>query len=373
MSLVDEKLISKMKSWRTGKYLFYCLGADVGGSGIRFRISNFNDETQFVEHTHIGANCAADIYQAVDSLDHCIKVLHPNSYCRGSAFAIAGLRKSKNSVCLFNWPGPDSNRTIDVSKFPKTLYPDHHSILLNDLEAGAYGIISCSKQGLTNQYFEKLWGPNKPLMASTNTIVMAMGSGLGAALITHERIRHAPIVIPTEMGYLQASIGGDKYPFIKTERDVINSTANYYYKGVQMPVYEDLASGRGIVVCYNHLLKKNNLSQQKNITASKITDLAKNGDKIALEAMKYHYIFFIRCAKAAASSLKCESVVMALSNQVSNRWFVKSIIPQMKAEFTNFTRPEWIERIAVWSQKKDLNFNNLGTSYVAKFVADYRL
>ena len=380
--MINESLLSTMKKWKVGNHIKYCLGADVGGSGIRFILSNYHNENQFIEHEHIKAKNSNDIYQAVNSLNTTIQKLHSKSQCCGSTFAIAGLRKSKDTVSLLNWPGPDSNRTIDVRKFPKTIYPEHHSILLNDLEACVYGIIYYNNQKKSHEYFEKLWGPSNSLISKTNTAVLAMGTGLGGALITHDSISQRSFAVPTEMGFLQAIQEGDNYPGIEEERKIIQYTSNHLYGGKHMPIYENLASGRGMVITYQYLLQnqknskaiQNNIQNhsinQKTITALDITNLAKNGDKIALEAMKRHYLFFTRCAKAFASSLKCESVIMALSNQVTNRWFVHTIIPEMELEFKNFTKPDWMKNISVWAQKKDINFNLLGTSYISKMIAD---
>jgi glucokinase len=78
---------------------------------------------------------------------------------------------------------------------------------------------------------------------------------------------------------------------------------------------------------------------------------------------------FLRGAKAIATSMCCDSVVLALDNQVKNSMFVTEISEDLKNEFYHFIRPEWMKGIRVYTQKKFLNFNVLGTDYMAHRLA----
>ena len=77
----------------------------------------------------------------------------------------------------------------------------------------------------------------------------------------------------------------------------------------------------------------------------------------------------MRAAKGIATSLSCDSVVLALDNQVKNAWFVEAIADTLHDEFYHFIRPDWMKGIRVYTQTEVLNFNILGTSYMASKLA----
>lgn len=353
-----------MKSWFSGKKGMFCVGADVGGSGIRYQISNFDSHKQTIDIPHQKAKSAQDIYDTASNLYSAIQKECPGAVCRGSSFAIAGLRVGV-TVNLLNWPGPDSKRTIDMNKMPQSMYPKHHSFLLNDLEAGAYGLISAKEAGDIDEYFERLFGPkNTPIISERgNTGLFAMGSGLGAALLTHDA-KLQPLVLATEAGYFVANNVQHNHPNYEKERKYFNFIIDKLYGGVKInPGFEDIASGKAINYYYTFL------GGNSETPVPEIVELAKKGDEKALESMKMHYVYFVRCIKQMSVTMKCDSSLMALSNQVANRWLVHQMIPQLEEEFNEYVRPEWTRKIAVWAQKKDRNFNIDGTTYMAQYVA----
>lgn len=107
------------------------------------------------------------------------------------------------------------------------------------------------------------------------------------------------------------------------------------------------------------------LKSTDNIDPGKVAVDAKNGDKTARDALFWCYKMLIRLAKQIGISLQCNSIILALDNQVKNASFVDSISDQLKDEFYNFIRPDWMNGIRVYSQIKKLNFNILGSDYVA--------
>ena len=358
-----SNFLQPMKSWKTDSTIQFCLGADVGASGARFRFISFLDPTKFIELNKIPLSSASDFYGAIDTIASEIKDNFPEAICKGSAFAIAGLR-SKDSVCLHNWMGHD--RTIYHSKINRFLNPVKHSLILNDLEAGAYGIVSSNKQGLCGPYFKKLFGPENSSIISTsaNTAILGMGSGLGAAIITNNKTTNSPIVVSTEMGYLQVPSSSINNPTHRLDNSIVKFASDYYYQGMYSPAFEDLASGRGLVIDYLFFGGKS------NVDSSEISELAKSGDASAKMAMKQHYIYFTRCAKQLAATMRCETVLMALVNQARNKWFVEEIAEDMEHEFKQYTRPELVNCVSLYTQVKEFNFNLLGTSYMANIVSN---
>ena len=363
--MLKSSLLSQMNSWRLGDAVRFCLGADVGGSGIRFCISNANDKNQKIEPGHVKVKSASEFHKAFDDLNEAIQSVSKGAKCVGSSIACAGLRK-EDTVQVMNWQGPAENQTIRISKINHDLFPKGHSLVLNDLEAGAYGVISIGESGLANEYFQKLWGPKGGSLMSKyyHTAVMAMGSGLGSALIIKEPITKANVVMPTESGYLMSAARGVEHPLYSKEIGTLDFISDRYFNGQLYPPYEDLASGHGLVDDYDALI-----NGKSGFDAVKIVELAKKGDKNAKLAMKNHYIFFTRLAKQLAYSTNCRSIVMALSNQVANKWLIDEIMPDLEAEFKDTTAWKWIHEVSVYSQVKECNINMVGTTYVAHYRA----
>lgn len=360
--------LSNLRNWKqsSSRNVFFCLGADVGGSGIRVRLSNYFDENQIIDLGHFKAKSAQNIYDIIDNIDHLIGKINPNAECKGSAYAIAGLRKG-NSVSLLNWNGPNENRTIHFEKINHRLNPTNHSLLLNDLEAGAYGVNYMAKNNKTDGYYRKLFGKRDSIIGEKNIAVMGLGSGLGAAVINFDKITKNPLVISSEMGYMLISSFPKQNEMFDKDKKIIDFASKHYYNGMESPGYEDIASGRGLTVIYQYV------SGRTGIKAEEISEMAKKGEKDAFEAMKLHYIYYTRCAKQLSMGMKCDTVLMSLSNQVKNDWLIKMIADDMRKEFSNYTRPEWINDVSVFTQIKDCNFNLVGTSYMAHYAAKNKI
>ncbi|OHS99605.1 Glucokinase 1 [Tritrichomonas foetus] len=362
--MISDKL-SPMKSWKVGDKISFCLGADVGGSGIRFCVTNFHDPRQKIEPGHMKTKNVHEFYKVISDFSKAIQSVAPGAECLGSSFACAGLRKG-NTVQVMNWSGSAEDQTIKIPEIDRTLFPPNHSVMMNDLEAGAYGIVSLSEMKESDQYFTKLWGPKSGSIISDkgHTIVLAMGSGLGAALVHHDIWTNTTVVIPTETGFLLSSPRGIDHPTYKEDVGNINYVSDHYYQGKNAPCFEDLASGRGLVIDYDYLI-----GRPSGWTAIQIVEQAKKGDAKAKLAMKKHYIYFLRAAKQIAYGMNCKSVVMALSNQVANKWLIDEIHKSLEHEFKDTTAWKATQGISVFSQTKDINVNMIGTNYMAHFAA----
>jgi len=371
--MISESVLKPLSLWKTGGATQICLGCDVGGSGLRIRLSNFLNPSQHLDLSHIKAQSTEEALSALGDLSKVVERVVPGFQCKGSSIAVAG-PISNNSVILTNWPGKASQRTLSLSMLPKTLFPQGKSLFLNDLEAGAYGVIAAEKEKLLESFFEQMWphsAPKGPIVSDSRTAVLAMGSGLGVALIVKTPLLKQPLVVPTELGHLQIPSVCARHPGAKDEYDVLQFVSDHYYGGRQMPEFEDISSGRGLCLVWQYFnMKASGIKVPLDqISAGEIASAAQNGDKVARDALLQHYTMFMRSAKSISTSLSCDSVVMALDNQVKNMWFVRSAIDQLHDEFYHFIRPDWMKNIRVYTQTKVLNFNILGTDYMAQQVA----
>ncbi|OHT05367.1 Glucokinase 1 [Tritrichomonas foetus] len=366
-------LLKPLASWAKEDRVKICVGVDIGGSGLRIRLSNVTKPTEFIDLPHIRAQSTAEAVESFTNLETALTELVPDFECRGAALAVAGPIKN-GVVVMTNWPGDAPVRTLSVDSLPQHLFPKERTVLLNDLEAGAYGVIAADEQKTLDSHFEQLWKnevPAGPIVSNTRTAVAALGSGLGVAMIVKTPLLKESLVLPCELGHLQVPSVCNKDPNCEEEYALIQHVSNHYYGGTQMPEYEDFSSGRGIALCYQFFLKrdKNERVPVEQINAGDVAEKARTGDKTARSAMLWCYKLFLRCCKEVATSLCCDSVLMALDNQVKNAWFVDAISDVLKEEFYNFIRPDWLKGIRVYTQIENLNFNILGTDYMAHRLA----
>jgi glucokinase len=198
-----------------------------------------------------------------------------------------------------------------------------------------------------------------------------MGSGYGVALIVRTPLLKDALVLPTELGHLQIppAMAGD--PNEAEEHALVQFVSDFYYKGTVAPGFGSIASARGLRLAYQFFYKKatGELIDYDITDAGTIAQQAQSGDPIALQALAWHYKLFIRSAKSIATTLTADSLLLALDNQVQNRWFVLQAAGKLRDEFYNFTRPDWLKGIRVYTQTRLLNFNILGTDYIAHRLA----
>jgi glucokinase len=366
-------VLKPLSSWKKEGPLAICIGIDIGGSGLRIRISNALNIQQFIDLPHIRAQSTNEAQGILRNLQKALKEAVADFVTKGSAIAVAGPLKG-NTCILTNWPGDASGRTIVLDQLPPTLFPPGRCVLLNDLEAGAYGVIAANDQKQLEPLFQQLWtdaAPKGPIVSNTRTAVLAMGSGFGGALIVKNSMLPEPLVLPTEIGHIQIPPVCEKDDGYQLEHALIQHVSNHYYEGKQMPEYEDVASGRGLCIAYQFFKRRYEKEHIpiERLNAGEIADMAKHGNKIAREALLWHYKLFIRAVKAVGTSLCCDSVLLALDNQVKNAWFIASASDKLRQEFYTFIRPDWMKGIRVYSQKEVLNFNVLGTDYMAHSLA----
>lgn len=367
-------LLQPLNGWASDNQVKICVGVDIGGSGLRIRISNAGNSEQFVDIPHIRAQSTKDLVESLTNLQEALNELVPNFVSCGAALAVAGPIKN-GTVILTNWPGEPEVRTLSLDNLPQKLFPKEKTAFLNDLEAGAYGVIAADELHILDKHFEQLWtntAPKGPVVSDTRTAVMALGSGLGVALIVKTPLLKAPLVLPCELGHVQVPAVCKEDPGSQEEYDLLQHVSNHYYGGTQMPEFEDLSSGRGIQLCYQFFLKRDQGIHKtvEQIDAGEVASKARDGDKTAKTALLWCYKLFLRLAKQIGTSLQCDSIVMALDNQVKNAWFVDAVSDQLKDEFYNFIRPDWMKGIRVYTQIETLNFNILGNDYMAHRIAN---
>ena len=362
--------ITSLKDWdNNNNNLKICIGIDIGGSGIRIRIVNFNNPNQTLDIGHMKAQTKNEALSIFSNIENEILKVDQNFQCLGASLAVAGPIDDDKCI-LTNWIGDAETRTISIKELPKRMFPENKTILLNDLEAGAYGIIAISKTGELEDKFEQLFIENSPkgdIISNHRSAVLAMGSGFGVAL---NKFTDKHQAIPTELGHLPISLSGQNNPYYNEEFELIQYVSEQCYDGKLTPEYEDICSGKGLCLAYKYFIEKETGNEfSSEIDAAEVALKAKKGDRVARDALFWHYKMFIRAAKEITTTLTCDSCIMALDNQVKNGWFINQVEDELKDEFYCFGRPDWQANIRCYSQKEKLNFNIYGAIYIANQIA----
>jgi glucokinase len=171
---------------------------------------------------------------------------------RSASLAVAVPIDDKNgSVIITNWSGNPEARTIKVADLPQKLFQSN-TILLNDLKACAFGIVSAHNSNTIQDLFNPIWPdicPSGPILSNSRTAVLAMGSGLGIAVILNNL--KSPFALSTELGHLQVPSAGAKNKNFKKEDEIFQYISEHYYKRLHEPEYEDFSSGRGLYLFTN--------------------------------------------------------------------------------------------------------------------------
>lgn len=372
--MFDFERIQKIKEWKTNDSIPICIGCDVGISVLKVRLSDFNNPSRFIDIGHEKANTTYKIIQVLQDLQEKLLQVDSQVIRLGSANSFAGPIKN-NTVTITNWNGSIEDRSLSISQLPSSIFPKERSVFLNDLEACAYGIIAAKEQGILEENFAQLFedkAPEGPVLSNERTAILAMGSGFGVALIARTPLHDKPVVVPTELRHIQIPPRMEKHKMFAEEDDLLEYISKCNYQGRLDPEYEDICSARGIKICYQyyHLKSTGEKINLDKIDPADIAQRAIRGERDAHDALKTHYLYYFRAAKTIASSLSCQSIVLALANQVKNYPFVMSIVEELEDEFYEFIRPDCICGTRIYSQTSLLNFNILGTIYMAHAIAN---
>lgn len=371
--MFSSNLLKPILSWPRDTKIPLCIACDVGGTGTNIRLSSFYDLSKFIDIPKFNAQRSKDLIQGLQYLSKELKTVAPNSFVRGSALAVAG-PISDNTVCLPNWPGQYTHRTIALSELPRDLFPAGHSKFLNDTESTTYGILAVNDRYKIDDYFEKLFPECSPPGGPVNdrrTAVIYVGSGLGCSLVVKTPLFKRKIVVPTELGHLELPIVGHKHPQYPFERELVQYISNELYDGELAIEFEDVTSGKGLCNLYQFLVRKETGKKiaSFNLEGGHIAKLAsEENDPIAKKALALFNQFVIRSAKTIATTMNCDSVILTSNNQVANHPVIKDNYEVMKNEFYSFIRPDWMKTITIFTQIKNMNFSLFGSSTIARDI-----
>jgi len=297
---------------------------------------------------------------------------------------------------LANYKGATlADRFIDYATMPRELFPIEDTVVLNDLEACAHGIVATSALNSFSSAFSCMWEAKKPhapyagAIGKGNCVVVAPGTGLGVAAIQYHHHDDKHTVFPLEFGhtnvpYVSNVIPANTHDKKKIAAPCSSSTAAFAdqptaaassaaflddyaiaaYKGKFPCEFDDLCAGRGMERAYKFL------SGGKSLKAPQISKAAKEGDKAAMGAMRLYNKLIMNFCSQMAMGFQPKCIVVCGDNAVRNSYFYESEknIAEMKAEYLEHSmeRYGFMSKVHLLRQTKQMNLNLLGCAYVCE-------
>ncbi|MCF7857852.1 MAG: glucokinase [Candidatus Cloacimonetes bacterium] len=263
------------------------LAVDAGGTYTRLKaeILKSNDKVilskEFKQKINSPRNLKNFILASLNEIKPGIK---PTTCVIGFAGAVI----NHYEVEVNNWLGKPLISLDDLIKWG---CPEFRTMIVNDMELAAYGILDMEDKGELNSDLSlQIYTPDTPARNRLNNkLVVAPGTGFGTASIL-EFVTHAGIrvkdVLSSEIQHIQLPALDKRHAEIL--KNMLSERPNGNYLS-----YEDLVSGKGLRDTFNTILKLTGKKQNKEIEASDIALMAAQGsDEYAIEALDIFY----RCA-----------------------------------------------------------------------------
>lgn len=246
-----------------------------------------------------------------------------------------------------------------LEKFPVALFPIGRSVMLNDLEAGGFGVLAVSDAQAFPEYFDLMWEGSfwkvcertaaGSALGRGRCVVLAPGTGLGSSLIHYNHMEQTYGVLPLELGaqtlpprndlaYIQKLAEHRKLP----------------------PNYESMVSGAGLEYHYRQLVD----GRKPLLSAPQVARAAEEGDTDALKALGTFYSYLMRLGSEVSIAFVPLTVVLIGDNIVRNKFFFSD--PEAMERLHRDALDHAAERLGYQSrvtylrQKKFLNLNLVG-------------
>lgn len=308
-------------------------------------------------------------------------ILYPNFAIIGAALPIpaasacidaAGpILDNGSRVIITNW-AETKNRELRIDLIDERLCPRGRTGLLNDLEAACYGVVALGEASQLGNYFEDFEDAKKAVtsLAPTRHLVLAMGTGLGVGLLLRNGSNFD--VVPTEFGHTLITQYGRTYPYASEDYEFIKWLGETVWEGQHLAEFEDVCSGRGLHAAYKWICRNAPEREADKMMPKDIAELAKKGDKMAVDAMFLHYKFLFRVAQNICVGMQTKGVILAGDNQVFNNWFVQSEKERLMSEFKwhpkQNPKDKWLDGIPIFVQTKSVNTNMIGCICKGKII-----
>ncbi|KAG5464060.1 hypothetical protein LSCM1_00240 [Leishmania martiniquensis] len=370
-------------SWSSGPIYVVC---DVGGTNARVGFAQAAQSGKY-KGLHIVyvrfKVTKKDVRQLGEFFDEVLRHLKESLPDGGDSFL---RRVASGAVSV---PGPVTNGQLAgpfnnlkgiarLADYPVELFPKGRSALLNDLEAGAYGVLALSNAGLLSDYFKVMWkgtqwdalSDGKPAGSTIGRgrcIVVAPGTGVGSSLIHYLSVSDSYVVLPLECGCLSMSWCTHE------DAEYVQALAAYMasrsrVKGLEptvAPMWE--AASNGCALAFNYAYEKEGPKACAPLKpAPEVAKLAKSGsDPAAVAAMDRLYKNLISLtAETTMQFLPLTCVLMGDSIVANSFYFEKpGNVQKLQARLRKHTMEQnfnFLSRTTFLRQVRSVNINLLG-------------
>ncbi|KAK7199947.1 glucokinase [Novymonas esmeraldas] len=380
-----EQLAATIKedaSWSTGPIYVVC---DVGGTNARVGFAQAAQQsTNGLHIIYVRFKVSKrDIRQLLDFFDEVLQHLKSALSDRAASFLrriVSGAVSVPGPVTNGQVAGPFNNLKgiARLQDYPTELFPKGRSALLNDLEAGAYGVLALSNASMLSRYFQVMWkgtqwdslSGGKQLgnnIGNGRCMVVAPGTGIGTSLIHYQGLSDNYVVLPLECCSLSMPWSGD-VDELYTQTLAKSVASRSRVKGldsVVAPIWEEAANGRALAFNYAYERDGPAMSAPTK-SAPEVAKLARAGhDPAAVAAMDRLYKNLIAfTAETTLQFLPLTCVLMGDSIVANSFYFEKSEnIKGLQAHLHKYStehRRKLLNRTTFLRQVQSVNINLLG-------------
>jgi glucokinase len=331
---------------------------DIGATNCRFGLFPANSKTLTIIFTKMTANSVPQLIKQLALFQDTIG----SSYCQrivASALNLPGpVSRGAVGGPIANYLGATPNaKTVFLRDLPAPLFPKGRSVMLNDLEACAHGVAAVSDFGLFPTIFRVMWpaGPGANALRDSDPaalpkgipaghcLVVAPGTGLGAALVEENSSTGALTVLPLEFGHTSVQSVSDD-AFLQKHRAELGRSVEY----------DDVCSGRGLERLY-------------------VSEGAKRGDAPCVAAMAAYNRLLMRFCSELTMGFVAGSVVLCGDNVVKNGFAYSdgnASVQGMRAAYMEHAmeRMGFMSRVTVMRQAETVNLNLVGCVHACKHL-----
>lgn len=280
---------------------------------------------------------------------------------------------SQDHVVVTNWQCEARERVIHFTQLPFDIFPLDRRKFMNDLEAASYGIISKYLGGYLPAIFTRIWkseGGDGRMTLDGSSLVLSIGSGLGASFICRTDSCDHNCVVSSEAGHGQAITCRETDPNYNDEVEFIKFVSQKLHGGSHQPEWEDLCACRGLELAYQFLKTAKKVEMDPWPNYDEIRNLVLEGqDPDALAAFKMHYRFVMRAAQTLTLGIQCQRVFLIGERQVMNLKVLKMIADDLQHAFEDHPRAGWFKKISVYMQLKCSSFSLSGGLFLSRVLA----
>jgi len=329
---------------------------DVGGTNTRANLYDFK-RNKITKYANFNRLISSKINLS-EFIEEIIKSVSYKEVIKAVFLAFAGpILYEDRLITMSNWKSPNC---ISFDEIQNWSIPTDKTYIINDLEAGAFGLISLIESSSTN--FEILYGEAqlKENIKNGNKLIILPGTGLGCVgIVEIAKSNKSTVYKPLSIECQHTTI-----PHINKLQQMVMSLLLKNAKNSTV-TWEDFISGRGLVSIYNSLTSKTHRVDTTKILktydpAEYIAYNAMTGeDKLCCESLNLYYQCLGRFAQLMALTFKPSGgIFLAGSTSIKNKTFIQHS-DFLNEYLNNSTQLHLLKKFPIFIVLDELNINGM--------------